>query len=148
MLLQQQQALKLKKGVSSSKDTEVLDATNLSTKNQSSTADIFNKIDIEEDAECQTGSKDSETLANRIELKCQTNLTLDQLKEKSKDTVVSENFSILITNKEVFSLLSGTQKKTDLRLRNLRKNIQKAIFYCPSTSHRQFATREMRNKSL
>ena len=69
MLLQQQQALKLKKGVSSSKDTEVLDATNLSTKNQSSTADIFNEIDIEEDADCQTGSKDSESLAKRIELK-------------------------------------------------------------------------------
>ena len=54
---------------------------------------------------------------------------LDQLKEKSKHLLVLEScpkLSVPLTNKDVFSQLSNTQKKADLRLKNLQKNVQKA----------------------
>ena len=54
---------------------------------------------------------------------------LDQLKEKSKHLLVLEScpkLSVPLTNKDVFSQLNNTQKKADLRLKNLQKNVQKA----------------------
>ena len=72
--------------------------------------------------------KNFRKLAKRVECKWQSKLTLDQLKEKSKNLLVPENspkLSVSLTNKEVFSQLNNAQKKADLRLRNLQKNIQK-----------------------
>ena len=54
---------------------------------------------------------------------------LDQLKEKSMHLLVLEScpkLSVPLTNKDVFSQLNNTQKKADLRLKNLQKNVQKA----------------------
>ena len=79
---------------------------------------------LEVDVDCQTGPKISESLAKRVEFKWQTKLTLYQLKEKSKNLLIPENcpkLSVPLTNKEVFSQLNDTQKKADLRLRNLQK---------------------------
>ena len=79
--------------------------------------------------DCQIGPKFSESLAKTVEFKWETKLTLDQLKEKSKNLLVPENFpklSVPLTNKEVFSQFSNTQKKAALWLWNLQKNIQKA----------------------
>ena len=79
---------------------------------------------LEVDVDCQTGPKISESLAKRVEFIWQTKLTLYQLKEKSKNLLVPENcpkLSVPLTNKEVFSQLNDTQKKVDLRLRNLQK---------------------------
>ena len=84
---------------------------------------------MEEDLDSQTGPIISESLAKRVEFKWQTKLTLDQLKEKSKNLLVPENCpkpSVPLTNKEVFSQLNNTQKNADMWLWNLQKNIQKA----------------------
>ena len=72
---------------------------------------------MEDNVDCQKGPKISESIAKRVELKWQTKLTLDQLKEKSKNLLFLENcpkLSAPLTNKELFSQL------------NLQKNIQKA----------------------
>ena len=72
---------------------------------------------MEDNVDCQKGPKISESIAKRVELKWQTKLTLDQLKEKSKNLLFLENcpkLSASLTNKELFSQL------------NLQKNIQKA----------------------
>ena len=129
MLIQQQQTLPLTKQKSPSKDIEGQDFPNHSTGDQSPTGDILSQIDLEEDVDCQTAPKISESFAKRVEFKWQTRLTMDQLKEKSKNLLVPENcpkLSVPLTNKEVFSQLNNTQKKAVLRLRNLQKNIQKA----------------------
>ena len=97
---------------------------NHSTRDQLPTRDIGLEVDVG----YQTGPKISGSLAIKIELKCQTKLTLDQLKETSKDLLAPENCSKLpvpLKNK-VFLQLSNTQKKADLLLRNLQKNIKKA----------------------
>ena len=129
LLIQQQQTLHLTKQKSPSKDIKGQDAPNHSTNNQSPTRDILSQIDLEEDVDCQTGPIISESLAKRVEFKWQTKLTLDQLKEKSKNLLDPENcpkLSVPLTNKEVFSQLNNSQKKADLQLQNLQKNIQKA----------------------
>ena len=117
LLLQQRQALKLTKQKSFPKGSKGLEAHNHSTEDQPPTEDILSRIDSEEDADCKTDPK------------WQTKLTLDQLKEKSKHLLVSEdcpNLPVLCTNKKVLSQPSNTQKKADLQLRNLQKNIEKA----------------------
>ena len=76
---------------SPSKDTEGLDAPNHSTVDQSPIGDILSQTDLEEGVDSQTGPKISESLAKRVESKWQTKLTLDQLKEKSKNLIVPEN---------------------------------------------------------
>ena len=109
---------------SPSKDTEGLGAPNHSTRDQLPTRDIGLEVEVG----YQTGPKISGSLAIKIELKWQTKLTLDQLKETSKDLLAPENcpkLSVPLKNK-VFLQLSNTQKKADLRLRNLQKNIKKA----------------------
>ena len=63
---------------------------NHSTGDQSPTGNILSQIDLEEDVDCQTGPKISESLAKRVEFKWKTKLTLDQLKEKSKNLLVPE----------------------------------------------------------
>ena len=101
---------------SPSKGIEGQDAPNHSTRDQSTTGDILRQIDLE-DVDCQTGPKISESLAKRVEIKWQTKLTLDQLMEKSKNLLVTENFPKLsapLTKKEVLSQLNNTQKKADL----------------------------------
>ena len=88
---------------------------NHSTGAQSSTEDILSQIVLEEDVDCLTGTKISESLAKRVEFKWQTKLTLDQLKEKSNNLLVPENcpkLSVPLTSKEVFSQLNNTQKKS------------------------------------
>ena len=114
-LIQQQQTLNLTKQKSRSKDTEGHDVSNHSTGAQSSTEDILSQIDLEEDVDCQTGPKISESLAKRVEFKWQTELTLDQLKEKSKNLLVPEDcpkLSVSLTSKELFSQLNNTRKKS------------------------------------
>ena len=126
-MIQQQQTLNLEKQKSPSKDTEERDAPNHSTGYQSPTGDILSPVDLEEDVDYQTGPKISESIAKRVEFKLKTKLTLDQLKEKSKNLLVPKNcpkLSVLLTN--VSSQLNTSRKKADLRLQNLQKNIQKA----------------------
>ena len=53
------------------------DPPNHSTGDESPTGDIISQIDLEEEADCQTGLKLSESLAKIIELKWQTKLILD-----------------------------------------------------------------------
>ena len=128
--IQQRQTLNLTKQINPLKDTEGLEDPNHSTWDQSPTGDLLSQIDWEEDVDCQTGPKISESLAKRVEFKWQTKLTLDQLKEKSKNLLIPENYpkvSVPLTNKEVFSQLNNTQGKADLRLRNLQKNFKKQL---------------------
>ena len=89
----------------------------------------WTKLAWKEDVDCQTGPKISEDLAKKVEFKWKIQLTLDQLKEKSKNLLVPEKclkLSVPLTNKDVFSRLNNTQKKGDLHFRNLQMNIQKA----------------------
>ena len=127
-MIQQQQTLNLEKQKSPSKEsTEERDAPNHSTGYQLPTEDILSRIDLEEDVDYQTGPKISESIAKRVEFKLKTKLTLDQLKEKSKNLLVPKNcpkLSVLLTN--VSSQLNNSRKKADVRLQNLQKNIQKA----------------------
>ena len=81
-MIQQQQKLNLTKQKSPSKDIEGHDAPNHSTGDQSPTGDILSQTDLEEDVDCQTGPKISESLDKRVEFKWQTKLTLDQLKNQ------------------------------------------------------------------
>ena len=67
--LQQQQALQPTKQKSPSKATDWLDAPNHSTRDHPSTGDILSQIDLEEDANCQTGPKNSESFAKKTDLK-------------------------------------------------------------------------------
>ena len=129
LLIQQQQTLPFTKQKSPSKDIEGQDFLNHSTGDQSPIGDMLSQIDLEEDVDFQTAPKISENFAKRVEFKWQTRLIMDRSKEESKNLLVPENcpkLSVPLTNKEVFSQFNNPQKKADLRLRNLQKNIQKA----------------------
>ena len=94
----------------------------------SSTGDILKSIDDENNKE-KYGPKISDPLAQRVEGKWQTKLTSKTVKEKSQNLLTPENcmkLSVPLTNKEFWSQLNNFQKKSDLRIINMQKNIQKA----------------------
>ena len=94
----------------------------------SSTRDILKSIDDESNEE-EYGPKISDPLAQRVEGKWQTKLTSGKVKEKSQNLLTPENcmkLSVPLTNKEIWSQLSNFQKKSDLRIINMQKNIHKA----------------------
>ena len=94
----------------------------------SSTRDILKSTDDDSNEE-EYGPKISDPLAQRVEGKWQTKLTSEKVKEKSQNLQTSENcmkLSVPLTNKKIWSQLNNFQKKADLRIINMQKNIQKA----------------------
>ena len=56
-------------------------------------------------------------------------INTEKVKEKSKNLLIPENcmkLSVPLTNKEIWNQLNNFQKKSDLRIINMQKNIQKA----------------------
>ena len=94
----------------------------------SSTGDILKSIDDESNEE-EYGPKISDPLTQRVGGKWQTKLTSEKVKEKSQNLLTPENcmkLSVPLTNKEIWSQFNNFQKKSDLRIINMQKNIQKA----------------------
>ena len=94
----------------------------------SSTGDILKSID-DDSNEKEYGPKISDPLGQRVEGKRQTKLKSEKLKKKSKNLLTPENctkLSVPLTNKEIWIQLNNFQKKSDLRIINMQKNIQKA----------------------
>ena len=94
----------------------------------SSTGDILKSIDDDSNEE-EYGRKFSDPLVQRVEGKLQTKLTSEKVKEKSQNLLTPENclkLSVPLTNKEIWGQLNSFLKKSDLRIINMQKNIQKA----------------------
>ena len=56
-------------------------------------------------------------------------INTEKVKEKSQNLVIPENcmkLSVPLTNKEIWNQLNNSQKKSDLRIINMQKNILKA----------------------
>ena len=56
-------------------------------------------------------------------------INTEKVKEKSQNLLVPENcmkLSVPLTNKEIWNQLNNFQKKSDLRIINMQKNIPKA----------------------
>ena len=88
----------------------------------SSTGDTLKSIDNDSNEE-EYGRKISDPLAQRVEEKWQTKLTSEKVKEKSQNLM---KLGVQLTNKEIWNQLNNFQKKSDLRIINMQKNIQKA----------------------
>ena len=56
-------------------------------------------------------------------------INTEKVKEKSQNLLIPENcmkLSVPLTNKEIWNQLNNFQKKSDLRIINMQKNIPKA----------------------
>ena len=56
-------------------------------------------------------------------------INTEKVKEKSQNLLIPENcmkLSVPLTNKEIWNQLNNSQKKSDLRIINMQKNIPKA----------------------
>ena len=75
------------------------------------------------------GPKNSGLFAERVKGKWQTKLTSERVKDKSWNLLIPENcikLSAPLTNKEIWNQFNNFQKKSDLRIISIQKNIQKA----------------------
>ena len=84
-----------------------------------------------------------------LEFRWQNKLSETKLKEKSKQLLVHENcknISVPLLNKEVWSQLNSFQRRCDLRMINLQKNLQKATVAITQNTYKLLCDGEMTRK--
>ena len=91
----------------------------------SSTGDILKSIDDDSNEE-ENGPNISDPLAQIEEGKWQAKLTSEKVREKSQNLLTPENcmkLSVPFRNNEIWNQLNNFQKKSDLRIINMQKNV-------------------------